>query len=303
MTALYKMIQQGSCQFKPLHFSTINNQSILAANTPEMAQEEICLFYNEITSGDQYLQAIHQELSKAFTQKRALPVVRFADGEYAFYQKSLHCNGLYEQAESVKAIEESLAFHKDSLVRLSKTGKLAPLIHPGNSTIIKKSFFSIFKKKKHDDSALKFIEFIDSAGVNLTKDNYIPFYVVYAYLTSIYFAKLMDGKNLIILNSDNDYDSCVRWFRRFDSRPKISFVDLPRSYMATRWEERKEEIMAKIPKHPDLCLVGAGIGSILICVDIAERFNIPAIDGGHVLNMLNTREDKSNGPRLYTIHS
>lgn len=51
----------------------------------------------------------------------------------------------------------------------------------------------------------------------------------------------------------------------------------------------------------ELGLVGAGVGALLICVDVAERFAIPAIDAGHILNMMNGRLDKSKGSRLYTM--
>lgn len=63
----------------------------------------------------------------------------------------------------------------------------------------------------------------------------------------------------------------------------------------------KESILPAIPSDTELCLVGAGVGALLVCVDIAKRFSIPAIDAGHVLNMMNGRVDKSQGPRLYTI--
>jgi len=49
-------------------------------------------------------------------------------------------------------------------------------------------------------------------------------------------------------------------------------------------------------------VVGAGIGSLLVCVDVAQEFSIPVIDAGHVLNMINNCEDKSGGARLYTIY-
>jgi hypothetical protein len=60
-------------------------------------------------------------------------------------------------------------------------------------------------------------------------------------------------------------------------------------------------ILNKIPAGTDLCIVGAGVGALLICKDVAERSSIPAIDAGHVLNMMNDRVDKSNGARLYTL--
>jgi hypothetical protein len=63
----------------------------------------------------------------------------------------------------------------------------------------------------------------------------------------------------------------------------------------------RETALARIPAGVDVCLVGAGIGALQVCVDIAERFFVPAIDAGHVMNMMNGRVDKSGGPRLYTI--
>ena len=46
---------------------------------------------------------------------------------------------------------------------------------------------------------------------------------------------------------------------------------------------------------------GAGVGALPICVDAAVRFSIPILDAGHVLNMMNGREDKSKGLRMYTL--
>jgi hypothetical protein len=40
-----------------------------------------------------------------------------------------------------------------------------------------------------------------------------------------------------------------------------------------------------------------------MCVDVAERLAIPAIDAGHCLNMMNDREDKSRGMRMYTLRT
>ena len=63
----------------------------------------------------------------------------------------------------------------------------------------------------------------------------------------------------------------------------------------------QEEILRMMPPDTELALVGAGVGALLICVDVAERCAIPAIDAGHVLNMMNAREDKSKGSRMYTL--
>ncbi len=71
--------------------------------------------------------------------------------------------------------------------------------------------------------------------------------------------------------------------------------------MATQWESIREDMLRQIPSDTDICLVGAGVGALMVCVDVAERFSLPVIDAGHVLNMMNEREDKSKGPRLYTL--
>jgi hypothetical protein len=61
------------------------------------------------------------------------------------------------------------------------------------------------------------------------------------------------------------------------------------------------DVLNRVPPDTDICLVGAGVGALMVCVDVAERYSIPAIDAGHILNMMNGREDKSNGARMYTI--
>ena len=97
-------------------------------------------------------------------------------------------------------------------------------------------------------------------------------------------------------------DACTRWLSPLADNQDIVFTKIPDSYMATRWSSIKEDVLRSIPSDIDICLVGAGVGSLLVCLDVAQRFSIPAIDAGHVLNMMNERVDKSNGLRLFTIH-
>ncbi|MDI6616898.1 MAG: hypothetical protein QME27_09295, partial [Syntrophaceae bacterium] len=185
---------------------------------------------------------------------------------------------------------------------LATSGKIAPLIYPGNVRPKTNSLFSFCRKSKGDDSAIRFVDFLSTCQIELTGENYIPFYVLYAYLTSSDFCKLVNGRKICIINSECNIDSCARWFNRFLSHPEITFVEIPDSYVATRWELIKTEVLSRIPTDTDLCLVGAGVGSLLVCVDAATALSVPAVDAGHVLNMMNGREDKSSGPRLYTIH-
>nr|NQU91006.1 hypothetical protein [Bacteroidota bacterium] len=191
--------------------------------------------------------------------------------------------------------------HIKALKILAESGKLASLIFPENVRQKKKGLFSFFSKSREDNSALKFIDFLYDHNIELTNKNYLPFYVVYGYLTSEDFGNLMNGKKICVISSECNMDACTQWFAQFSSYPDIVFAEIPDSYVATRWESLKEEILSQIPSDIDLCLAGAGVGSLLVCVDAANKFSIPVIDAGHVLNMMNGLEDKSGGPRLYTI--
>lgn len=299
---LNSLLEEGSFRFSPLELSGVDNSAVLAFYSADISDQETCLFHNAVAKGDQYCAILHEFIKRGLENRESSPVVRFADGEYAFYDYTLECNGLYRQAESIEAIRDVMPLHVDSIRALAKTGKIASLIFPGNTRSKGKGIRSFFRKSRGDDSAAGFIEFLHRHGIELTCENYLPFYVVYAYLTSKEFSELVNNKRICIIGSDYRMEACSAWFARFSSSPDIVFVKIPDSYVATRWESIRGEVLKAIPQDVDLCLVGGGIGSLLVCVDVAGAFQIPAIDAGHVLNMMNGQEDKSNGPRLYTIH-
>jgi len=298
---LHQLLMSGTFRFERLNIAGIDNKAVFSFHGPDMVEEETCLVHADISSGDAYMDILHETVRRGIADRRSVPVVRFADGEYAFYQHSLKCNGLYQQAESEATIKKSLPSHVSALRKLARTGKIAPLIFPGNIKTEEKKYFLFFQTSRKNISATEFLDFLYQNQTMLNRDNYIPFYAVYAYLTSEPFAKLMNGKRICIVSSEYNGDRCREWFERFSSRPFISFVEIPDSYVATRWDTMKAEILDRIPDDTDICLVGAGVGALLVCVDVAEKLSIPAIDAGHVLNMMNGREDKSKGPRLYTV--
>jgi hypothetical protein len=278
----------------------IDNEAVARMFSSAILREEFCLFANAIPSGNDYFRLLHNRIVHALENRQPLPVVRFADGEYAFYRYTLGCNGLYKQAESVETIKKVMPLHITAMEYLARQGLFAPLIFPGNSQVASREFFS-FRKQKRDSTGAEFLDFLCGHRITLTAENYVPFYSVYAYLSSPMFAAAMNGKKICILNSECSKDSCRKWFTRQNSSPELEFVDIPREYVATRWEEIKAPILGRIPERTDLCIVGAGVGALLICKDVAQTFSIPAIDAGHVLNMMNGRVDKSNGARLYTL--
>ncbi len=299
---LKESLQSGEFRFGRLDLPNIDNKTVIEANVPEIVEQETCLFHRSIQKPTEYVGMLDDYIQRGMTQKLPSPVVRFADGEYAFYNFNLGCNGLYQQAESTAAIRRALPMHLHALRRLAESGKFAPLVFPGNIDDQKKRGFSpFFIRSKKGPSASSFWEFLGRNKITIKKENYLPFYVVYAYLTSEAFARLVDGRKLCILNSEYNPEMCRRWFAVFSSRPEIVFTEIPAEYVATRWEKIREDVLKRAPPDVDLCLAGAGIGALMICVDVAEHYSIPVIDAGHILNMMNGREEKSNGARMYTI--
>ena len=300
-STLYDILMPaGDFHFQRLVIDGVNNGDVLLANKPEMVKEETCLFHRSTADGNAYLHKLHDLVQQSLANRLPLPVVRFADGEYAFYALSLDCNGLYRQAESTAAIKAALPLHIDALARLSREGLLAPLIFPGNVEQPRRGIMALVPRLKQRPSASTFLQLLEKHGIPLTGDNYLPFYVVYAWLSSVAFAHLMDGKKICLIGSEWDQAACRHWFTRFESRPEIAFAKIPAECVATRWSTMKDILLADIPANTDLCLVGAGIGALPVCVDTAAALSIPVIDAGHVFNMMNDRVDKSNGARLYT---
>lgn len=288
-------------RFASLVVAGIDNSRAVERFGPGIRAEEVCLFHEEVASGDAYTEMLGERVTTGMRNRTGTPIVRFADGEYAFYRGSLRCNGLYEQAESVEAIRKAIPAHAEDLRYVAETGLLAPLVFPGN-VARKRAPFPRFWKSVGDDGAARFLEFLREHGVRLTRTNYIPFYVVYAYLTSGAFAAAVDGKKVCILNSDIHLPSCTAWFFALSSRPVLVPVPIPASYVATRWDSMRDEVLRTVPPDADLCLVGAGVGALRVCADIGRRFSIPALDAGHALNMMNDMEKKSDGARLFTDH-
>lgn len=288
-------------RFDVLRVTGIDNSKAVERFGAGMLSQETCLFHGEVPDGDAYVALLAGRVRTGMSERKGTPVVRFADGEYAFYDGSLRCNGLYRQAESVDAIRKAFPAHAEDLRYVARSGLLAPLVFPGNVGPVRRKF-PAFWKRIGDDGAARFLGFLRRNGVFLTGANYVPFYVVYAYLTSSSFAKAVDGKKVCLLNADLDVPSCRSWFSALWSRPELVAVPIPPSFVATRWDDMKEDILRAVPSDADLCLVGAGVGALRVCADVARRFSIPALDAGHALNMMNDMEKKSMGPRLYSIH-
>lgn len=295
-----RKLVQGAFRFDRLVIDGIDNNPVFALHGAGLQKEEINLFHKSIPSGDAYMALLADRIEAGMKNHSSLPVVRFADGEYAFYSGSLKCNGLYRQAESVEAIRSAIPAHIESLQYLASQGIMSPLVFPGNVQP-PRGIRTLFRKKIGNDTALCFLEVLAKNSLKLTASNYIPFYVVYACLSSTRFARTVDGKTLCIVNSDFNEEACAAWFARAGSHPRLVHVPIPASYVATQWHSMREDVFRNTPENVDCFMVGAGVGALEVCVDAARRFSVPAIDSGHILNMMNDLESKSQGSRLFTF--
>lgn len=298
-TSLGKLVP-GDFHFDHLLIEGIDNSPVFERHGAGLQKEEICLFHKSVTTGDEYVAQLAGRIEAGMNNHSSLPVVRFADGEYAFYSGSMKCNGLYQQAESVAAIKAAFPAHVEALRYLAASGIMAPLVFPGNSRE-HHGLRALFGKKDGKDFAIRFLHFLARNHIRITESNYIPFYCVYSYLSSTRFAQALDGKTVCIVNSDFNEVACTAWFARAGSHPRLVHVPIPASYVATQWDSMRENAFRNVPENSDCFMVGAGVGALEVCVDAARRFSAPAIDSGHILNMMNDLESKSQGPRLFTF--
>lgn len=294
------LMEQGAFAFAPLKITGIDNAPIIQHFGPQMAREEICLFHREAADGDAYVRRLHEFMMARLGDRRPGPVVRFADGEYAFYRGSLSCNGLYRQADTSAGIAKAIPFHVDALKTLAAEGLAAPLVFPGNSAVRPPWPLSLMRRRD-DDSARVFLDFLDSRGIAFDAGNYVPFYTVYAYLTSHRFARLVADRHVCLVNADWNEAACRRFFACRGVNPQLSFAAIPEALVAVHWPRMRDALLATVPRDADVYLVGAGVGALPVCVDLATHLSRPVIDAGHVVNMLNGMEAKSNGARMYTV--
>lgn len=296
---LARLMTHVGFRFELLRMRGIDNEPVFEINDPVLREQERCLVSPAAPTGDSAVEAISRAVTAAIGS-RALPVVRFADGEYLFYMQSMKCNGLYQQAESPEAIRAAFPAHFRAMRQVAASGLLAPLVFPGNVKVGRRSWRRFWKRPKSDDQALRFLDMTAAEGVRLQPGNYAPFYAVYAYLSGPEFAHAVDGRTVGVINSDFRAEACRAWFERRGSRPRVVHVPISDRFVATGWGRMRESLLASLDPAVDLWMVGAGIGALEVCEEVSRVTGRPAIDSGHIVNAMNDLEAKSNGPRLFT---
>lgn len=298
-TEIFEYYKENGFLFRKLEFEGLSNKDFLESH-PSRKKEEIPLFSSDVSNGDEYLFRLDERIKNAIDNRTPFPVVRFYDGEYWYYSYSLKCNGLYEQAESRRHIKMSMPMHVEALKYVSENGHICPLIYKENFFPRRLRFKDFIRgNNKRGGSGSDLLYLMSKNNMFLTDDNYTPFHVIYAYLSSKLFLKRIKDRKICIVNTLINEDKVESWFKERDASPSLSYVKIPEEYVATQWKSYREEIINAIPDDVDLCLVGAGIGALMICADISSERHCPSIDAGHILNFMNGRTANLVRQRLY----
>jgi len=121
---------------------------------------------------------------------------------------------------------------------------------------------------------------LTSNGIQLTRENYVPFYFVYALLTGPERHRVLSGKRVLVIHSatgpkqDAIKSSLIRegakevvWHTISTDRSLYDVVPVDRFVGAV-----------------DLCVFGAGIGKPAILGQL-EPLGVPCIDAGYVMEV------------------
>lgn len=277
-------------KIRKLEFTTLNCGS--SGSSDSTLDETYALFGDDVISGDDYLTRFYSSVETAIKTKSPLPIVRFADGEFALYSRSIRVNGLYEQTRTVEEIDLALPYHIESLKYISKNGRICPITYLYNISFV------------NYDDCKNFYTFLSGNGIDFNPNNYWPFYMIYGALTSVAFMNMIDQKNVLIISDEFDQSAVAAWTSQFHVTPNYKFAQIPSRWVAVHYHSYiKNGLLAAIKNlgDIDIALVAAGAGAAPVCADISQTFNIPAIDTGHVLNLMNNKVSRSGGHRIFTF--
>jgi hypothetical protein len=275
-------------------------EHIIDLKIPEFENscKEICtLSLSDKTSEQQYLEFI-QKIEKS-VGNHFFPIVRLCDGEYIYmvgrniassrlnlysrlfvnlkeYIKiilrydyksaggTLYKSGTYNFIERQKYIKNYL----ENLNWISKKGILAMHFSWGKIPFTEGLWPSLKK-------------LFDKNEIQLTIDNYIPFYFVYAYLASNKSDFIFNQKRILVINSASGLkkDRIIKSILNRNAA-KVEWI----SISTDRSMFDKIDI-TPYQNHIDIVLIGAGVGKLNIIKQL-ENMNAPCIDIGFYIEIL-----------------
>lgn len=232
--------------------------------------------------------------------RRFLPVCRMSDGEFFFLFGPQPAS---LRLPPLRRLERRLRQFLGRIKRLRHGfhASTAPGVSSGDftrrewqqySSVLSQDYLAILEKgtlgvhlsygktpfQEHYFPALG--RWLAESGSQLTADNYVPFYFVYALLRGPRVRELVAGRRLLLVHSavgsKRDAITCalaalkprsVEWLPISPNRSFADTLDL-----------------TKISDAPDLCFVGAGVGKARILRQL-EPLGVPCIDAGYAFEV------------------
>ena len=257
----------------------------------------------------QFIKDIESRIGKEY-----FPVMRMSDGEYAFllgekFPYFSSDNNIFSYLYECFSIFNSKYIHKNSFnaatlptvssgnYKLEEIDKQRKNIAEKIREISNKGILALhltfpmkpFQEHYHYPLNKWFIK----NNIKLTKENYYPFYFVYALLRGTLKNRMLENKNILILHSakgekqnkiiellHKENVSSVIWHEISSNRSMFDKIDLKENYYKA-----------------DIAFIGAGVGKFNIFHQL-EDLKIPCIDIGFVFEVWANEENKLLRPYM-----
>jgi hypothetical protein len=227
----------------------------------------------------------------AATGSRYLPIYRMADGEFIFATGVRHADprgGLLSLPRRAAAAMIRTAFPcrqatcwGENYSPAERRVGLANLA-AGLRLVARDGILAPYFMRRPDRWAEQYFypmcSFLDACGVVLTKDNYVPFYFVYALLAGRYRRRLFERRRVLVVT----HVSAERMRRiaeglRGEGAAAVEFVAISPD------KSLLDTVRVPTGHGCTVALVAAGIGSINVISQL-EGFPGPCIDAGAAVN-------------------
>lgn len=143
--------------------------------------------------------------------------------------------------------------------------------------------------QQHYFPALK--NWLDTNEIQITDDNYVPFYFVYAALLGPRKSELLSGRRILVVNSSQG-EKRRRIEDRLRAEGAAAVVWCEISPARSFYDEVNTDEFAG---RADVAIVGAGVGKPNILMQLAP-LNIPCIDAGYVFEVWADEDKKWQRP-------
>ncbi len=254
----------------------------------------------------EFVSKIESKISKEY-----FPVMRLSDGEYSFLlgekypgfygidyltyikqilsvtRRKLFINGKFNAATRPGVSSGNYNFRE---IRKQQSNIINCMRKISNNGILALHLTYSLKpfQEKYHYSLKKWLE---KNQIYLNKNNYYPFYFVYALLRGRYKERILRNKKIIVFHSaqGKKREQIIRSLRK-EGVVKVFWHEIsPNRSMFDKIQIKTEYFTA------DLALVGAGVGKFNILSQL-EPLNIPCIDAGFVFEVWANENNKWKRP-------